>query len=290
MHTYRFLERILFPSTRLQKDKLHKAINGKTILITGASSGIGKELAYLLAEYPVKLILIARREHLLVQIKEEMKDFPSTVEVITADLRKEEDMKWTLKELEKQPIHVFVSNAGLSINRAIFDSLNRYHDFTRTMAINYFTPVQLLLSLLPKLQKEKGHIVNVSTINALLLPFPNWAAYQASKGAFDTWFRASTPELNRKGIATSSLYLPLVKTSMIEPTASYRHTPAMRPDHVAKIIASMLYTKKRIYKPWWSIFGEIGSLVFRGLIERKLAKSQKKEKDAHANKPSKSST
>lgn len=102
-------------------------------------------------------------------------------------------------------LDVIVSNAGKSIRRSIHDSLDRYHDFTRTMAINYFAPVRLLLSIIPLLEKNKGQIINVSTINALLLPIPYWAAYQASKGAFDTWFRSVAPELNAIGIATTTI-------------------------------------------------------------------------------------
>ncbi len=286
MYTYNFMEKILFPPTILHKGKLINEIEGKTFLITGASSGIGRTLACELAEYRVTLILIARREQMLQQLKEELKECPAAIQLISADLRKEEDMQKTIEELVNLPIHFFISNAGLSINRPLYESLDRFHDFSRTMAINYFAPVQLLLALLPNLEKNNGQIVNVSTINTLLLPFPNWAAYQASKNAFDTWFRSSSPELNKKGMATSTLYLPLVKTPMIEPTIAYRNTPAMNSIHVAHIILKMLYTKRRTYKPWWAIFGQFVSFVFRGLIEKRLAKpKQKKEKSSHANKP-----
>ena len=164
-------------------------------------------------------------------------------------------------------LDLLVSNAGISIMRSINNSLDRYHDFTRTMAINYFAPVQLLLSTIPLLEKNQGHIINISTINVLLIPIPYWAAYQASKSAFDTWFRSAAPELNAMGISTTSIYLPLVKTRMILPTTAYQKVPAMSPDHVAKIICKSMYTKRRNYKPWWLIFGQLASIIFRGIWE-----------------------
>lgn len=271
MYQYTFLERILFyPPCRLNKTKLHSCLSGKTILITGASSGIGRQLAYSLANMPVHLILVARREEKLLTIKKDIEQHKARVSVFRADLRNHEEAEQLLAFIHRLPdgLDVFVSNAGLSINRPISDSLDRYHDFTRTMAINYFAPVQLLLSVIPLLQKNKGQVINISTINVLLLPIPHWAAYQASKSAFDTWFRSTAPELKEMGISTASIYLPLVKTPMIQPTAAYRNKPAMSPDHVAAIIGKTLYTKRTVYAPWWLIFGEGASILFRGIWER----------------------
>ncbi|MDQ0156324.1 NAD(P)-dependent dehydrogenase (short-subunit alcohol dehydrogenase family) [Robertmurraya andreesenii] len=174
-------------------------------------------------------------------------------------------------------LDVVVSNAGKSIRRPIKDSLDRYHDFSRTMAINYFAPVQLLLSVIPLLQKNQGQIINVSTINAMLHPFPYWAAYQSSKSAFDIWFRSAAPELNALGIATTSIYLPLVKTPMVLPTEAYRKMPAMSPSHVAKIICKSMYTKRKKYRPWWLPLGQFGSLVFGGLLEQFILSNVRKK-------------
>lgn len=281
MHKYNFLEGILFLTSAFNEKKLRRELQGKTILITGASSGIGKELAYLLANINVHMILVARREDQLLTIKKEMEKKAAKVSVFRADLRNNEEMERLLALVHQLPggIDIVVSNAGLSINRPISKSLDRYHDFTRTMAINYFAPVQLLLSVIPLLEKNKGHVINVSTINALLIPIPYWAAYQASKSAFDTWFRSTAPELNVLGISTTSIYLPLVRTPMIEPTASYQDVPAMSSIHVAKIIARSMYTKRKIYKPWWLIFGQLGSLFGRGLWEIFIPKMLRKERE-----------
>jgi short-subunit dehydrogenase len=278
MPKYKLIERLLFPSTTMNMDKLGCELEGKTILITGASSGIGEQIAYLLASINVHLILVARREEKLLTIKSEIEKDAATVSIFRADLRNKEEMEGLLAFIHQLPdgLDVVVSNAGISIKRSINQSLNRYHDFTRTMAINYFAPVQLLLSVIPLLKEKQGKIINISTINALLLPFPYWAAYQASKSAFDTWFRSVTPELNTMGIATTSIYLPLVKTPMILPTAAYKNMPAMSANHVAKIVCKSLYTKRKKYVPWWLVFGQLASIFLRGVYEKLIPRILRK--------------
>jgi short-subunit dehydrogenase len=269
MNKYSLLENLLFPPVNMNIRKLRCKLEGKTVLITGASSGIGKSLAYLLADISTHLILVARTEEKLLKIKEEIEKKTAKVSVFRADLREQEDMEALLTFLHKMPhgLDIVVSNAGKSIRRSITDSLDRYHDFTRTMDINYFAPVQLLLSVIPLLEKNQGQIINISTVNALLIPIPYWAAYQASKTAFDTWFRSAAPELNAMGISTTSIYLPLVKTPMIAPTKSYENVPAMDPEHVAKIICKLMYTNRRKYTPWWLVFGQWASIIFRSIWE-----------------------
>ncbi|WP_075617933.1 SDR family NAD(P)-dependent oxidoreductase [Paenisporosarcina indica] len=278
MHNYTLVERLLFFPAPFNSIKMKNELNGKTILITGASSGIGKELAYLLADTNAHLILVARREENMKLMKDEIENCSAKVSVFRADLRNEQEMIEFLAFLHQltDGLDVVVSNAGLSINRPITQSLDRYHDFTRTMAINYFAPVQLLLSVIPLLAKKKGHIINVSTINALLLPVPYWAAYQASKTAFDTWFRSAAPELEIQGISTTSIYLPLVKTPMIEPTIAYQTVPAMSPVHVAEIVGQSLYSKREVYKPWWLVFGQLASVMFRKPLEFIITRLLKK--------------
>ena len=278
MHTYTVLERFLFLPTYLNEEKLSSQLTGKTILITGASSGIGEELAYQLADINVHMVLVARRGEKLLAMKNEIEQKSAKVSVYQADLRNKDEMDGLLTFLHLLPkgLDVVVSNAGLSIKRPLNASLDRYHDFTRTMSINYFAPVQLLLSVIPLLKINQGQIINISTINALLLPIPYWAAYQASKSAFDTWFRSVGSELNAIGISTTSIYLPLVKTPMIEPTTAYRDMPAMTTKHVAKIISRSVYSRRKTYMPWWLIFGQVGSVIFRGVWDVSIPRILKK--------------
>lgn len=278
MPVYRFLERILFPPTLFNKHKLERQLAGKTILITGASSGIGEQLAYLLADIKVHLILVARREDRLVGMKESIEMKAAQVSIYPADLRDDEDMAGLLRFLHQLPdgLDIVVSNAGHSIKRSIHQSLDRYHDFTRTMAINYSAPVQLLLSVIPLLEQKQGHIFNISTINVLLHPLPKWSAYQASKAAFHVWFQSVAPELNMIGISTTSIYLPLVRTPMILPTVAYQRLPAMSSQHVATIIGKYMYTRKKTYKPWWPIFGKVISIFSKKSFDD--SETEKKER------------
>jgi short-subunit dehydrogenase len=131
------------------------------------------------------------------------------------------------------------------------------------MSLNYLGPVHLLLSIIPTLEARQGHVINISAVNVLLIPAPKWAAYQASKTAFDQWFRSVGPELNARGISTTSIYLPLVRTRMIEPTEAYRNMPAMQPEQVAQLICRAILSRRRTYAPWWVMMGQLASVFFR---------------------------
>lgn len=294
MGDYSWLERLLFPRTKLDFDKLTRVMRGKTVLITGASSGIGEQLAYVLGRCEVHLLLTGRNEEKLREMKAAIEGGArdpggaetgnekdrAVVSVFGADLRDGEQLARIIEfvSLQAAPPDILVSNAGLSIRRSIFDSLDRPHDFARTMAINYTAPVQLLLAMIPSLGSVRGQIINVSTINASLIPFPKWAAYQASKTAFDVWLRSAAPELNAGGIATTSVYLPLVRTPMIAPTAAYAKAPAMSAEHAASMIAKSMYTRKRTIRPWWLPLGQLASLWGRGAWER-LAPSRMRRRE-----------
>lgn len=282
MHTYNFIESLLFPPIHFNGGKLIKKIHGKTILITGASSGIGEQLAIFLSklEIDLKLILVARRGEKLEALKQSIESKTVVVHIISADLRVQEGMNSLLEYLNSLPggLDIVVNNAGLSINRPVLQSLDRFHDFTRTMAINYFAPVQLIMSVITILQQNKGQIINISTINALIAPVPNWAAYQASKSAFDTWFQSAAPELIGTGITCTSIYLPLVKTPMIAPTKAYDKAPAMSTEHVAKVICRAMYSKKRRYQPWWLIWGELSTVLFKRIIDLIFNKSSSRRR------------
>lgn len=264
--SYSIIEHILFPATGLNKTRLRETLAGKTVLITGASYGIGESLAYMLAPYEVKLLLVARTMEKLLRVQQRVKELGGQlVHVTSVDLSKEGDVKLLLTILQQEEggIDIVVNNAGKSICRPLYESLDRYHDFTRSMAINYFGPVQLMMALIPMLERNTGHIINVSAINVLLAPAPHWAAYQSSKAAFDQWFRSAAPELQAKGIATTSIYFPLVRTRMIEPTALYKKMPAMSPEHAARKICKAICTRQRKVAPWWLIWGQLASVIFR---------------------------
>lgn len=270
---------LFFPPVKYDSQKLKEKLKGKNILITGATFGIGANLTYKLAKTGANLILVARTEKKLIAIKKVVERYGATAQIFATDLYKLEEVDILISNLEKinGGIDIFINNAGKSIRRSIFKSLNRFHDFTRTMTINYYTPVKLMLSIIPMLKKNKGHVINISAMNVLLAPAPFWAAYQASKTAFDNWFRSVQAELNVCNVKTTSVYLPLVKTRMILPTKQYRKIPAMTPNHVANIVCKSLITERKKYAPWWAIFGQISSVFLRRIFEKFTVKNQQKK-------------
>jgi len=271
---------LFFPFLGYNWSKLQKQLAGKTVLITGASYGIGECLAERLAETQAHLLLVARTEERLLEVKRRVKARGGRADVYPCDLRDVDRVNALLEELNRLPdgVDVLVNNAGHSIRRSIFDSLDRLHDFTRTMDVNYVGPVQLLLSLIPGLVARQGHVISVSAVNVLLAPMPKWAAYQASKTAFDQWFRCVAPELNARGVRTTTIYLPLVRTRMIEPTQAYNKMPAMLPDQVAQLICKALLSRKSTYAPWWLGWGQLGSVLFRRPWEAMMSQRLKQKR------------
>jgi short-subunit dehydrogenase len=256
---------LFFPFLWFSRSRLQKRLAGKTVLITGASYGIGEALALTVADAKAHLLLVARTAAKLEEVKQQIEARGGRADVFPCDLANPVEVEALLHKLHQVPggIDLVISNAGKSIRRPIFDSLDRFHDFTRTMNLNYFGPVQLLLALLPMLVARRGHVINVSAANVLLAPAPKWAAYQASKTAFDQWFRSAGPELNARGVATTSIYLPLVRTRMIEPTEAYRNMPAMQPEQVACLICRAINSRRRTYAPWWLLPAQLASILLR---------------------------
>jgi short-subunit dehydrogenase len=269
---------LFFPFISFARTKLRRKLAGKTVLITGASYGIGECLAAMLADPNVYLLLVARSHEKLIEVQKNVEAQGGRADIFPCDLTNVDEVSVLLETLHALPdgIDLFVSNAGKSIRRSIFDSLDRLHDFNRTMNLNYFAPVQLILSLIPILVSKQGQIINISAVNVLLIPAPKWAAYQASKTAFDQWFRSVGAELNLRGVMTTSIYLPLVRTRMIAPTKAYDNMPAMQPEDVATLICqAIINPHQRTYAPWWLIFGQLASVLFRRPLEAMMSKSSK---------------
>lgn len=255
---------LFFPRLGYSREKLRARLAGKTALITGASYGIGECLAEALAASGARLILVARSAEKLAEVRARVIARGGRAEIFACDLTKPDQVDALLQQLPGG-VDIFVSNAGKSIRRSIFDSLDRLHDFTRTMGLNYFGPVQLALGLIPALAERRGQIINISAVNVLLAPPAKWAAYQASKSAFDQWLRSVAPELRARGADVSTIYLPLVRTRMIAPTKVYRHMPAMRPQDAASLICRAIVERRRRYVPWWVPPAELASLLLRGV-------------------------
>lgn len=247
------LENLLFPVRKVNRRKLDKAATGKTVLITGASYGIGAMIAEKLSYYNTTLILIGRTSERLEALRQQFAERPCTAIIFSTDIRNEEQVNDLLSELNKQQLapDILINNAGKSINRGLNGTLNRFHDVQRCSATNFTGPVQLLLGILPSLIEKKGHILNVSTLTVMLPHTAGWSAYHASKAAFDDWLKCMEPELRKQQVMVSSVYLPLVRTKMSMVNEKNHKRPAMSKAKAANAVLNCLAYKKRKYRPWW---------------------------------------
>ncbi|WP_411269161.1 SDR family oxidoreductase [Rhodococcus sp. MTM3W5.2] len=221
-------------------------IEGKRILLTGASSGVGEAAARRLAAEGAELILVARGAEALEAVRDEIVGEGGTAHAVPCDLTDPDDVDRlrTLVRDELGPVDVLVNNAGRSIRRPVEESLDRFHDFERTMALNYFGPVRLTLALLPEmLERRQGHVVNVATWGVPGGVMPKFAAYHASKSAVSAFGRDLGAELDGRGVSVTTVHFPLIRTPMIAPTKDYDAMPALTPEDAASWLVTAIRTR-----------------------------------------------
>lgn len=214
-------------------------IRGKRILLTGASSGVGEAAALSLAAEGAELILVARGAEALHRVRDEVVRSGGAAFAHTADLSDEDDVRRLVVTVltEHGTPDVLINNAGRSIRRTAIDSVDRLHDYRRTMAVNYFGPVGLMLGFLPGMKlRGSGHIINISTWGVPVGAMPKFSAYAGSKAALSIVGRSIGVESAGDGIAVSTVYFPLIRTPMIAPTAEYSKLPALTSEQAAKWI------------------------------------------------------
>jgi NAD(P)-dependent dehydrogenase (short-subunit alcohol dehydrogenase family) len=260
-------------------ERLRAAVAGRTVLVTGASSGIGEATARRLAAAGATVLLVARREELLLQLQQRIASAGGRAVVHVADLADVDQIDALVARVqaENERLDVVVNNAGKSIRRSVELSYDRYHDYTRTMNVNYLGPVRLLLGLLPAMRHQgEGHLVNISTIG-VDLPGPHWSAYVASKSAFETWLRCVSPEVRADGVTTSSIHFGLVHTAMSAPTERFDDLPGMSAGEAAGAVCRTIVTRRRRLRPWWSAMGALSAEFAPGLTERMLTLAYRNE-------------
>ena len=251
---YPLLSRLLSPRGNGNAHALTRATRGKVILLTGASFGIGRALALRLGQAGAQLILAARSLEQLESVVDEIKAAGGQARAQALDLTDPAGIDAFCAQLasEGTVVDIVIHNAGKSIRRLVTQSLDRAHDYRRTMGVNYLGPVQLQLALLPAMiARQNGHIINISSLGVLLPPAPRWSAYSASKTAFDTWIRSAEPELGLYKIDCTSIYFGLVHTRMSAPTDAYRTMPGMTADEAAQVICRAIIQRPRTITPWW---------------------------------------
>lgn len=248
------LSRILAPAGCSDPDRLREAVQGKVVLLTGASFGIGAALALRLGAAGARLLIAARSAGPLEEVRDQVLQAGGFAQSYPLDLAHPEQVDAVAQEILSDHGHVdiVIHNAGKSIRRPLMQSLDRAHDFQRCMSVNYLGPVRLQLALLPSMiARRRGHIVNVSSVGVRLPAAAHWAAYIASKSAFDLWIGAAVPELRPQGIVCTSVYLGLVHTRMSAPTKAYASMPGQSADQAACVLCRALIRKPRSLSPWW---------------------------------------
>ena len=290
LHTYAdrlwdFWERTLDPD--LYKDRTFgHIVNGRTVVITGASSGIGRATALTVAAAGGIALLVARGVEKLDALREEIEAAGGTADVYAADLS---DMgaidEVVARMLADHPaIDFLVNNAGRSIRRSIKLSEDRFHDFERTIQLNYFGAIKMIMALLPHMRERGfGHVVNVSSIGVQTNP-PRFSAYVASKGALDAWTRVVSSEVIGDGISFTTIHMPLVRTPMIAPTKLYDHFPTISPDEAAELICEAMRARPKEINTRLGTFGEVAHALAPKAIDQILHMAYKVFPDSAASK------
>ncbi len=243
-----YWERHLDPDLQIDRS-LRGKVRGKTVLITGGSSGIGLAAANKIVAAGATVVIVARDAEKLALAQKEIEGYAKhggKVFIYSADVGDEAACaKFVQTVIEKHGgVDILVNNAGRSIRRAIENSADRFHDFERTMHVNYFGALRVTMGFLPGMtKKRKGQVVNISSIG-VLTNAPRFSAYVASKAALDAFTRCAASEYADTGVKFTTINMPLVRTPMIAPTAIYNNVPTLSPEEAADLIVEAI-----VYEP-----------------------------------------
>jgi thioester reductase-like protein len=299
-----YWERNLDPDL-FRERSLSKSIDDKTILVTGASSGIGRELALKLGEAGGRVILVSRTKEKLDEVADAVKQAGGEPHVKPTDLSDMDDIQRLADEVNEEfgGVDILVNNAGRSIRRSVKASYERFHDYERTMQLNYFGALRLILSFLPGMRDRRtGHIINISSIG-VQTNTPRFSAYVASKAALDAFSRCVAPEVIGDGVHITTIYMPLVRTPMIAPTNIYDAFPTLTPDEAAQMVCDAMIDKPKRLATRLGTFGQVLYAVSPKVVDQvmntaynlfpdsKAAKGEKKKegdgKDGDGKQPDK---
>ena len=239
-----YWERHLDPDLFIDRS-LKGTVAGKVVLVTGGSSGIGLAAAHKFAEAGAITVICGRDQAKLDEACLEAKARGHEFIAYSADIADMADCDRFVQQLiaDHGGVDFLINNAGRSIRRAIESSYDRFHDFERTMQLNYFGCLRVTMGLLPGMvAKKKGHIVNISSIG-VLTNAPRFSAYVASKAALDAWTRCASSEFADQGVSFTTINMPLVRTPMIAPTGIYNNVPTLSPEEAADMVAQACISK-----------------------------------------------
>jgi NAD(P)-dependent dehydrogenase (short-subunit alcohol dehydrogenase family) len=263
-----YWERYLDPDLFIDRS-LKGTVQGKVVLITGGSSGIGLASAHKFAQAGAITIICGRDQDKLDEAQKEAKAKGYQFVCYAADIADMTDCDRFVKLLNEQHggVDYLINNAGRSIRRAIENSYDRFHDFERTMQLNYFGCIRVTMGLLPGMTaKKKGHIVNISSIG-VLTNAPRFSAYVASKAALDAWTRCASSEYADQGVSFTTINMPLVRTPMIAPTNIYKNVPTLSPEEAADMVAQACIGKDVRIATRLGISGQVLHALFPRIMQ-----------------------
>jgi NAD(P)-dependent dehydrogenase (short-subunit alcohol dehydrogenase family) len=257
-----YWERNLDPDLFIDRS-LSGRVKDKVIVVTGASSGIGKATAMKLAAAGGKVMLVARGEEKLVDTKKQIEAAGGKAWMYTCDVSEMASCDALVAKVLKDhgACDYLINNAGRSIRRGIINSFDRFHDFERTMQLNYFGSLRLIMGFLPKMiEHKRGQIINISSIG-VLSNAPRFSAYVASKSALDSFSACAASEFLDKGINFTTINMPLVRTPMIAPTKMYENVPTLSPEQAADLVVEAIVYKSVRIATRLGIFGAVAHAI-----------------------------
>jgi NAD(P)-dependent dehydrogenase (short-subunit alcohol dehydrogenase family) len=260
------------------------AVNGKTVLITGASSGIGRAAALKVAAAGGIPLLVARSADKLEETRQEIADAGAHAFTYSADVSDPDSVDKLVEQVlaDHPTVDVLVNNAGRSIRRSVALSYDRFHDFERTIKLNYLGTIKLIMGLLPHMRERRsGHVVNVSSIGVQTNP-PRFSAYVASKAALDAWTRVVGSESIGDNVHFTTIHMPLVRTPMIAPTKIYDSFPTISPDEAADLICEAIRARPKHLGTRLGTFGEVAYALFPKAVDQILSTAYKVFPDSAA--------
>jgi NAD(P)-dependent dehydrogenase (short-subunit alcohol dehydrogenase family) len=228
-------------------NSLEGNVKGKIVLVTGGSSGIGEAIAHKMAGAGAIVLMTARTLENLEAVKTAIESKGGTAHIYQCDIAEMESCDKLVAQVLKDHGHIdiLVNNAGRSIRRSIHLSYERFHDFERTMQLNYFGALRLIMGFLPSMSSRKqGQIINISSIG-VLGSSPRFSAYVASKAALDAFSRCAGSEFSDRNVHFTTINMPLVRTPMIAPTKLYDYAPALSVDEAMELIVEAVVHKPR---------------------------------------------
>ncbi len=278
-----YWERNLDPEL-FRDSSFETAVNGKTVLITGASSGIGRAAALKIAKAGGIPLLVARSADKLEEARQEIEDLGGSAQVYAADVSDPDSIEDLCRRVlaDHPAVDALVNNAGKSIRRSIELSYDRFHDFERTIRLNYLGTIKLIMEFLPHMRERKsGHVINVSSIGVQTNP-PRFSAYVASKAALDAWTRVVGSETISDNVHFTTIHMPLVRTPMIAPTKIYDSFPTISPDEAADLICEAIRAKPKHIGTRLGTFGEVAYALAPKAVDQILSTAYKVFPDSAA--------